>query len=137
MTRSLLVYDGSSPLFRRAAAAVTRCSSDLRPVPWQSGAVQAFLDAQFGSRPFAFVLIEGESVHVGRETVERVLRRGGVGVPIAGLFGRLYPVVAAPFGRAVHGREPADLSGTFTLKAAAATHLRPLRRGYTIPVEEA
>jgi hypothetical protein len=137
VTRPLLVYDGSSPLFRRAAAAFARCSGDLKPVPWQSDAVQAFLDAQFGSRPFAFVLVEGESVHVGRETVERVLRREGVGAPVAGLFGRLYPLVAAPFGRAVHGREPADLGGTFSLKPDAAVHLRPLRRGYSIPVEEA
>ncbi|WP_318569638.1 hypothetical protein [Salinigranum marinum] len=137
MTRSLLVYDGSNALFRTAAEAATRYSSDVLTVPWQTAEIQAFLDAQFGSRPFAFVLVEGDSVHVGGDTVERLLRRRGISGPVVRFLTRAYPTVAAPFGRAVHGREPADIHGTFPLDDDARAHLDPLRRGYTIPVETA
>jgi len=137
VTRSLLVYDGSNALFRTAAEAATRCSSDLIAVPWQTDEIQAFLAAQFGSRPFAFVLVEGDSVHVGGDTVERLLRRRGVSTAVVRLLTGTYQTVADPFGRAVHGREPADIHGTFPLDDDARAHVDPLRRGYTIPVETA
>jgi hypothetical protein len=137
VTRSLLVYDGSNAIFRAAADKVTRCSTDLVAVPWNTAEVQAFLRAQFGARPFAFVLVEDDTVHVGRDTVGRLLRRRGVPTSVERLLTRAYPAVANPFGRVVHGREPADIHGTFPLDEAAKTHLDPLRRARTIPVESA
>jgi hypothetical protein len=60
--RPLLVYDGSKQLFRTAANRLTD-GATLRPVRWGHESVQAFLDAQFGSRPFAFILVEDDHVH--------------------------------------------------------------------------
>lgn len=135
MTRSLLIYDGSNALFRAAADLLTRRADGLVPVAWGSEPVQAFLEAQFGDRPFAFILVEESSVHVGESAVDRLLRDRGVDPAVASVLERLYPPVADPFGRAVHGREPADLHGTFPLTDAARAHLDPLRRAYEIPVE--
>lgn len=137
MSRALLIYDGDSPWVRTAAELLTVRSDEIAAAAWGSEAVQAFLDAQFGDRPFAFMLVDGSSVHVGETAVARALDRWGVDPPVADLLERLYPAVAAPFGRAVHGREPADLHGTYPLTDAARTHLEPLRRGYDIPVEHA
>jgi hypothetical protein len=137
MARSILVYDGSSRWFRLAAEAFSRCSDDIVTVPWESERVQSFLEAQFGGRPFAFILIEGESVHVGSETVETVLRRRGVAKSVSRLFKRVYPIAGPPFGRLVHDREPADLDGTFALDDDARAYIDPLRRYQTIPVESA
>jgi hypothetical protein len=137
MTRSLLIYDGSTPWFRTVAATLTGRTDDLVPVAWEDPAVQAFLDAQFGDRPFAFLLVEGASVHAGEAAVARLLERWGVDPPVADLLERLYPPVSGPFGRAVHGREPAALHGTFELTDAARDRLEPLRRGYDIPIEPA
>jgi hypothetical protein len=134
MTRPLLVYDGTSPLVRAAAEAFTH-GTDVLPVRWESPAVQAFLKAQFDARPFVFVLVEDGVVHVGSETVERALRERGVGRRLTGLFKRAYPAVAGPFGRVVHGREPADIDGSFRLTDAARTHADRLRRSYEVPVE--
>jgi hypothetical protein len=134
MSRSLLVYDGRARWLRAVADAVTRCS-DVTPVPWESDAIQAFLRAQFDSRPFAFMLIDDDTVHVGSETVERVLRRRGVSAPVSGLFGRVYPFAAGPLGRLFHGREPADLDGSFPLTEGARAHIDPLRSARTIPVD--
>jgi hypothetical protein len=137
MHRALLVYDGSRRPFRAVADAVAATADGLRPVPWESAPIQAFLEAQFDGRPFAFVLIEGDRVHVGSETLFRVLRRRGVAAPVARAVKRLYPVAAGPFGRVVHGQAPADIDGTFPLADAARAHVDPLRRAYDVPVEEA
>jgi hypothetical protein len=132
--RALLVYDGRSPIFRRAIAAFTR-GTDLRPVRWESAAVQRFLRAQFDAAepPFAFLLVEEDVVHAGSETVERALARRVDG-DLPGLLADAYPATAEPFGRLVHGRAPADIDGTFALTPAAREAVAPLRRDGTIPV---
>ncbi|MGB9951601.1 hypothetical protein ACOZ4F_04255 [Haloarcula marismortui] len=134
MTQSLLVYDGSTELFRRAAETVTRCATDITPVPWESDAIQAFLQAQFDDPPFAFILIEGESVHVGEAAVKEALEGLDVAAPVARLAERVYPTAAGPFGRLIHGQVPADIHGTFPLDTAAKAHIEPLRQVHTIPV---
>jgi hypothetical protein len=134
--QSLLVYDGSNPLFRAAVEAATRRSEGIVAVRWGAEPVQAFLEAQFGARPFAFILVEGDSVHVGQETVERLLRRMGLADPVVDALKRGYAVGGAPFGRLLHGRSVADLDGTFPLSEEAEAHLADLRRIREISVCE-
>ena len=135
MSRSLLVYDDSTEWLRAAADLVASAAEDVRPVPWNADAVQAFLDAQFDDRPFALVLVEADTVYVGKAAVERLLQQYGVDGELARVLKRLYPPFSAPFGRLVHGQEPDDLHGTFPLDAAASDHLAPLRESVEIPVE--
>jgi hypothetical protein len=135
VTQSLLVYDGSTDLFRRAAETVTRCAADITPVPWESAPIQAFLQAQFDETPFAFILIAGDSVHVGETAVKEALESLDVAPSVARLAEQLYPSAAEPFGRVVHGQAPADLHGTFPLDEQAKAHIESLRRVHTIPVE--
>jgi hypothetical protein len=137
VTRSLLVYDGSAEPLRAAARAFERASEGVRLVRWESEPVQAFLRAQFDEAPFALLLVEGDSVHVGDAAVERILEREGTPEALADLVATVYPTVAGPFGRLVHGREPADRHETVRLTDAAREHLRPLRESHEIPVEEA
>jgi hypothetical protein len=135
--KSLLVYDGGNPLFRAAVEAATHRSDELVAVRWDAEPIQAFLDAQFDARPFAFILVEGDSVHVGTETVGRVLSRMDLADPLVDGLKRTYAAGGAPFGRLVHGRTVADLSGTFPLSAEAESHLAGLRQVREIPVREA
>lgn len=135
MSRSLLVYDDSTEWLRTAADLVAGAADDVRPVPWEADAVQAFLDAQFDERPFALFLIEADTVYVGKAAVERLLQQYGIDGELARVFKRLYPPFSAPFGRLVHGQEPDDFHGTFPLAAGAGDHLAPLRESYEIPVE--
>jgi len=125
--RSLLIYDGSNPLFRAAAEAATHRSDEVVAVRWNAEPIQAFLEAQFDHRPFAFIFIEGDSVYVGEETVGRLLRRLGVADPLVDGLKRAYAVGGAPFGRVLHGRKIADLDGEFPLSTEAAAHLERLR----------
>jgi hypothetical protein len=134
VTRSILVYDDSTE-WLRAAADLVASAEDVKAVPWETAAVQAFLDAQFDDRPFALCLIEADEVHVGKAAVEHLLEGYGVDEELTRLIKRAYPPFSAPFGRLVHGREPADLHGTFPLADDAAAALDPLRRSYEIPVE--
>jgi hypothetical protein len=134
--KSLLVYDGSNPLFRAVVEAATHRSDEIVAVRWDAEPVQAFLEAQFDARPFAFILVEGDSVHVGEETVSRVLRRTCLADPLVDGLKRTYAVGGVPFGRLIHGRTVAELDGTFPLSAEAAAHLEDLRRAREIPVED-
>ena len=137
MKKSLLVYDGSNSVFRAAAEAATHRLDGVVAVRWDARPIQAFLEAQFDSRPFAFILVEGDSVHVGKETVGRILGRMGLAAPLVAGLKRAYAAGGVPFGRLVHGRTVADLDGTFPLSAEAAAHLTDLRQVREIPVREA
>jgi len=135
MADSVLVYDGSRQVFRTVARAVADRVDGVTVVPWENAAVQRFLEAQFGSRPFSFVLVDEESVHVGEEAIGQILRDRGVAPAVATLLERGYPAIAEPFGRLVHGQEPADLHGTFELTDEAREHVAVLRKRYEIPVD--
>jgi hypothetical protein len=133
---AVLIYDGRRRSFRVVARAVARGLDGVRPVAWGSDAAQAFLRAQFGERPFAFLLVDDEAVHAGGRTVARLLREQGVDDRLAARVERLYGPVSGPLGRLVHGRAPADLEGTYPLTDAARAQLARLRGGVDIPVVE-
>jgi hypothetical protein len=135
--RSLLVYDGRNSLFRAAAEAATRRSEDVLAVCWSAEPVQAFLEAQFDDHPFAFIVVDDDTVHVGTATVEWLLERGDVPKSVVDGLRRAYAAGGAPFGRLLHGRAVADLDGSFALAADAAAHLEDLRRVHEITVQEA
>jgi len=134
VTRSLLVYDDSRAAFTAAADLLAE-ATNLELVAWQDERVQSFLSAQFDERPFSFILIDEETVYVGADAIERLLERGDVADSLATLVKRVYPPLSAPFGRLVHGQEPADLHGSFPLTPEARAHLDSLRRTYSIPVD--
>ncbi|ERG96849.1 MAG: hypothetical protein J07HQW2_03333 [Haloquadratum walsbyi J07HQW2] len=133
---SLLVYDGSNPAFRAAATTVTCRLSNIRPVRWESESVQRILEAQFDACPFIFALIEDETIYVGAATIRRVLEEYDVSTPLIETLEGIYPVAAGPFGRLVHGREPANINGCFPLKSEAKNHLTSLQQRQKIPVRE-
>lgn len=135
MSQPVLVYDGSNRWFRAVGEMLADRSEDLVLVPWRAEGVQAFLEAQFGGRPFAFVMVEldEDTVHVGGETVERLLRDQGLPEPTVALLKRLYPAVSDPLGRLLHGREPADIDGSFPVAEEARPHIETLRRSCSLP----
>nr|WP_264475464.1 hypothetical protein [Halorubellus salinus] len=123
-------------MFRAAAEAATSRSDDVRAVRWDSPAVQAFLEAQFDDRPFAFLLVEDDAVYVGEAAVERIVARTGVADSVVEGLRRAYATGGGVFGRVLHGRTIADLDGTFPLTADAAAHLEDLREVREIPVRD-
>ena len=125
---SVLVYDGRKDAFRTVVGLLTRNTDGLVAAPWESARIQRFLEDQFGDRPFVFLLVEGDTVHAGETAVRRVLDARGLDPTIARAFERLYPKIADPFGRVVHGEAPADIHGTFELTPDAREHLDPIRQ---------
>jgi hypothetical protein len=125
---SVLIYDGRKSAFRTAVSVLTHGMDDLVAVPWESAQIQRFLEAQFGGRPFVFCFIEGRSVHVGETAVRQALDARGIATPVSEGFERLYPIIAEPFGRVIHGEVPADIHGTFDIDPDAETHLDSIRR---------
>lgn len=135
--RSLVVYDGSNSVFRAAAEAATGGTTDVRAVRWDAEPVQAFLEAQFDDRPFAFIVVDDDTVHVGDATVEWLLDRADVAPAIVDGLKRAYATGGGAFGRLVHGRTISDLDGSFELVDDAARHLDALRQVREIPVRDA
>ncbi len=125
----VLVYDGRKAAFRRAVDVLTYGMDDLIAIPWESEPIQAFLEAQFGGRPFVFVLIEGDAVHAGETAVRRAMDARGIASPLARGVESLYPKIADPFGRVVHGEAPADIHGTFRLEPDAQPYIDDIRAG--------
>jgi len=124
---SVLVYDGRKAAFRTAVDVLTYGMDDLIAVPWESAPIQRFLEAQFGDRPFVFVLIEGDAVHAGETAVRRAMDARGIADPLARGVESLYPRIADPFGRVVHGEAPADIHGTYRLDPDAREHIDAIR----------
>lgn len=130
MSDSFLVYDGRNRLFRAAAKQVVRLSEDIRLVPWRSKSTREFIQAQFGDHLFVFVLIEPDAdvVHVGGETVRRLLCDRGAPRRLVDAAKRAYKVVGDPLGKVIHGQAPADVDESFPLAEDARPHLESLRR---------
>lgn len=127
---SVLVYDGRKEAFRTAVDVLTYGMDDVIAVPWESEPIQEFLEAQFGSRPFVFLLIEGDAVHAGETAVRRALDARGIASPVARGFESLYPKIADPFGRVVHGEAPADIHGSYRLDEAARPYIDSIRESH-------
>lgn len=124
---SVLVYDGRKEAFRTAVDVLTYGMDDVIAVPWESDVVQEFLEAQFGGRPFVFVLIEGNAVHAGETAVKKAMDARGIASPVARGVEALYPKIAAPFGRVVHGEAPAEIHGTYRLDPDAREFVESIR----------
>jgi len=124
---SVLVYDGRKAAFRTAVDVLTYGMDDVITVPWESPPVQRFLEAQFGGQPFVFVLIEGDAVHAGETAVRRAMDARGIAAPFARGVESLYPRIADPFGRVVHGEAPADIHGTYRLDPDAREYVEAIR----------
>ncbi|GEM_PF-203772 len=129
MSSSVLIFDGECPYCSIAAVALKRLD-DVVAVSWYDDAVGPFLDAQFGERPFAMVLVDPDEqrVYAGRSAAQELADRAGtpgiVGSLVRENYERIAGVVGALSGR---GRDPDDYHETYRLRADAADELQALR----------
>jgi hypothetical protein len=113
----VLIFDGDCPYCSVAAVALRRLEGVVA-VPWEADPVGPFLDAQFGSRPFAMVLVDpGEKrVYAGRSAAQELADRAGTPGIVGGLVRDNYDRIASVVGT-LSGRErgPADVHETYRL----------------------
>jgi hypothetical protein len=125
----VLIFDGDCPYCSVAAVALRRLEG-VAAVPWEADPVGPFLDAQFGSRPFAMVLVDpGEGrVYAGRSAAEELAERAGTPEIVGGLvrdnYDRIAGVVGTLSGR---GRAPDAVHETYRLTDAASDLVDGLR----------
>jgi len=91
----ILLYDGDCP-FCSAASTAMRQLEGVGVVPWDEPAAQEFLEAQFGTVPFAlfFVDSEAETVWAGRAAASELCERAGMPVLVQDIVGENYERVA-------------------------------------------
>lgn len=78
-TDAVVIYDGDCPLCSAVATAL-RCLPEAGAVRWDDGDAQAFLEAQFGERPFAMFFVDAAEgrVYAGRAAAREVCERAGM-----------------------------------------------------------
>lgn len=135
----VLIFDGDCPYCSIAAVALRRLD-DIEAVPWEAEPVGPFLDAQFGARPFAMVLVDPaeQLVYAGRSAAEELADRAGTPGIVGGLvrdnYDRIAGVVGALSGR---GRDPDDFHDTYELTEEATGLVDSLRPAASDPPEPA
>ncbi|WP_144799286.1 thiol-disulfide oxidoreductase DCC family protein [Halorubrum depositum] len=133
----VLIFDGDCPYCSVAALALRRLDGVVA-VPWEADPVGPFLDAQFGSRPFAMVLVDPRErrVYAGRSAAEELADRAGTPGIVGGLvrdnYDRIADVVGTLSGR---GRDPADVHETYRLTDDARDLVDDLRPAASDPPE--
>ena len=102
---AILIYDGDCP-FCSAASTAVRHLEDVGVIAWDDPAAQAFLEAQFGERPFAmfFVDREVETVWAGKAAARELCHRAGMPVFVEDVVDENYERVADAI-RSVAGLE--------------------------------
>ncbi|WP_423996829.1 DUF393 domain-containing protein [Halorubrum trapanicum] len=125
----VLIFDGDCPYCSVAAVALRRLDGVVA-VPWEADPVGPFLDAQFGSRPFAMVFVDPAKrrVYAGRSAAEELAERAGTPGIVGGLvrdnYDRIADVVGTLSGR---DRDPADFHDTYRLDDEANDLVGSLR----------
>ncbi|TKX54724.1 MULTISPECIES: thiol-disulfide oxidoreductase DCC family protein [Halorubrum] len=125
----VLIFDGDCPYCSVAAVALRRLDGVVA-VPWEADPVGPFLDAQFGSRPFAMVFVDPAErrVYAGRSAAEELADRAGTPGIVGGLvrdnYDRIAGVVGALSGR---DRDPADFHDAYPLDGDASDLVGSLR----------
>ncbi|GAA0718047.1 hypothetical protein J2744_002820 [Halorubrum trapanicum] len=125
----VLIFDGDCPYCSVAAVALRRLDGVVA-VPWEADPVGPFLDAQFGSRPFAMVFVDPveRRVYAGRSAAEELAERAGTPGIVGGLVRDNYDRIAGAVG-ALSGRDrdPADFHDTYPLDDEAGEMVTSLR----------
>jgi len=133
----VLIFDGDCPYCSMAAVALRRLDG-VEAVPWEADSVGPFLDAQFGSRPFAMVFVDpGERlVYAGRSAAEELADRAGTPGIVGGLVRDNYDAIAGVVGAlSGRGRDPDDFHDTYELDDDAAALVDDLRPAASEPPE--
>ncbi|WP_256403525.1 DUF393 domain-containing protein [Halorubrum salinum] len=131
----VLIFDGDCPYCSVAALALRRLDGVVA-VPWAADPVGPFLDAQFGSRPFAMVLVDPTErlVYAGRSAAEELADRAGTPGIVGGLvrdnYDRIADVVGTLSGR---GRDPDDVHDVYPLTDEASDRVDDLRPAASEP----
>ena len=125
----VLIFDGDCPYCSMAAVALRKLDGVVA-VPWEADPVGPFLDAQFGSRPFAMVFVDPveRRVYAGRSAAEELADRAGTPGIVGGLVRDNYDAIAGVVG-ALSGRDrdPADVHDTYRLDDDAGDLVASLR----------
>ncbi|GAB7008520.1 DUF393 domain-containing protein [Halorubrum trueperi] len=133
----ILIFDGDCPYCSVAALALRRLEGVVA-VPWSADPVGPFLDAQFGSRPFAMVFVDPAErrVYAGRSAAEELAERAGTPGIVGGLVRDNYDRIADAVG-SLSGRErdPDEFHEAYRLTDDARDLVDALRPAASDPPE--
>lgn len=125
MTNKIIIYDDKNDLLNKIVDCVSK-KVDYKFIRWQNEESQKFIEDQFGKVIFSFIIIDKDTVFVGKNAVRKFGNIINSPTLISELGYLIYPLVSNPVGILLHKRIPSDINGKYKLKDSAEVHISSL-----------
>ena len=134
MYESLVVYDQNSTYQQKIANGFKKID-DIKTAEWSDEDVQSFLQNQFGWKPKNLIVVDNETVFVGKHATEHLTNRQGVPSIVAELTkSRAEPFSSIASKLLDFTDESDEIHGEFPLDETAKSSVEDLLGGTHIDI---
>jgi hypothetical protein len=135
MYDSVVIYNSNSKYQEKVTAGFKKID-DIKAIHWDSDVAQSFLENQFGWTPKTLVVIDEDTVYVGKYATEHLTNRQGV----PSILSEFTKSRAEPFStiasKVLNFTEDNDeIHGKFPIKNEAEDDVKNLLSGTNIEIE--
>lgn len=135
MYESVVIYNSSSKYQEKVTAGFKKID-DIKAINWNSDEAQSFLEDQFGWTPKTIVVIDEDTVYVGKNATEHLANRQGV----PSILSEFTKSRAEPFSTIASKildftENNDDIHGKFPIKETAEESFNDIVTGTEIDIE--
>lgn len=135
MYDALVIYDGNSKYQDKIASGFKKLD-DVKAVQWKNETVQDFLQEQFGWKPESLIIVDDDTVYIGKHATEHLTNRQGVPT----MLSKFTKSRAEPFStvasKLLNFTEDTDeIHGEFPIQPESKPYVDDLLSGTNIEIE--
>lgn len=133
MYDALVIYDAECSYHDQLSSAFESADA-LKTVDINSSAVQEFLDTQFNWQPYAFMVVDGDTVYVGEYATEHLVTRLGVPGAVTQLAQSQASPVSTVVSTLVRRKDTDPIHGEFPLQPEANDYVESVTTGTSVQI---
>lgn len=133
MYDALVIYDAECSYHEKISSAFESADA-LKTVDINDESVQEFLDTQFNWQPYAFIVIDGDTVYVGEHATEQLVTRLGVPGPVTQLAQSRASPVSSVVSTLVRKKDTDPVHGEFPLQPDARDYVESVMEGTSVSI---
>lgn len=135
MYDALVIYNGDSKYQDKITGGFKKLD-DIKAVQWSDETVQNFLEEQFGWTPKSLVVVDGDTVYIGKHATEHLTNRQGVPTMLSELTKSRAEPFSTVASKLLDFTEDTDeVHGEFPLQSEAEEYVDDLLGGTSIDIE--
>lgn len=135
MYDALVIYNGDSKYQDKITGGFKKLD-DIKAVKWEDEKVQEFLQEQFGWIPKSLVVVDDETVYIGKHATEHLTNRQGVPTMLSEFTkSRAEPFSTVASKLLNFTEETDEIHGEFPLQPDAEEYIDDLVGGTNISIE--